>query len=435
MLHKIGVRRENKNKWERRVPLTPHHVQQLTSLHDLQIIVQPSEYRLFDEQHYISSGAQVREDLFQCDVILGVKEIPKELIEPGKTYLIFSHTIKGQSYNMDKLQRFIDQKCTLIDYECITDAAGRRLVFFGRHAGLAGMLETLYAMGKRLRAFNLDSPFNELRQAFQYKNLEEAKEHVATVGEKIRRQGLPQGILPFVAGFAGYGNVSHGAQEIFDLLPVVTVAPDDIANLPPGDGKVVYKVVFEEKDTVEPLDGPSSFTPQEYFEHPERFRSKFERYLPLLNILINGVYWDDRYPRLVSKDYVHKNAAEFRILVIGDVSCDINGSIELTGKITEPDASFYVYDPGQQDISDNPATPGIGIMAIDNLPAEFAGESSASFGDALLPYIAPLANEDFDRPFSKSELPREIKDAIIVYQGELTPNYSYLKEFLSIDAF
>ena len=430
MINRIGIRRENKNKWERRVPLTPEQVRQLVSDLQAQVIVQPSDHRIFDLQQYADAGARVSDDLSSCNVIMGVKEIPADLIQANKTFLIFSHTIKGQPYNMDKLQRFIKLNCTLIDYECIADAMGHRLVFFGRFAGIAGMLETLYAMGKRLHAFQLDSPFNELRQAFQYDNLKQARAHVKAVGEKIRRQGLPRDILPFVAGFAGYGSVSRGAQELFDLRPVVEIKPDEIADLPRGDGKVVYKVVFREEDTVEPLDGPRSFLPQEYFEHPERFRSKFATYLPFLNILINGIYWDDRYPRLVTKEYVHENADEFRILVIGDVSCDINGSIELTEKITEPDASFYVYEPRHGTISDNPATPGIGIMAIDNLPAGFPAEASASFGNALLPFMPALIEADFSLPFSECTLPEELKDAVIVYKGQLTPKYAYLQEFL-----
>jgi len=430
MLNRIGIRRENKNKWERRVPLTPNHVQQLCATTNALFAVQPSEHRIFELKQYENAGARVSEDLSPCDVIMGVKEVPIDLIEKNKVYLIFSHTIKGQPYNMDKLQQFIDLNCTLIDYECIADANGKRLVFFGRFAGLAGMLETLYAMGKRLHAFHLDSPFNELHQAFEYNDMEKAKAHVKAVGDKIRNLGLPRDILPFVAGFAGYGNVSRGAQEIFDLLPMVEVAPEEIAGLPPGDGKVVYKALFREKDTVEPLGGPRSFSPQEYFEHPERFRSKFEDYLPFLNILINGIYWDDRYPRLVTKKYVREHADEFRILVIGDVSCDINGSIELTEKITEPDASFYVYEPATGAISDNPATPGIGIMAIDNLPAEFAVEASGAFGDSLLPFMPALAAAAFKLPFEKCPLPPEIKNAVIVHRGELTPKYQHLQEFL-----
>jgi len=430
-MNRVGIRRENKNKWERRVPLTPEQVQQLRSTTAMQFVLQPSEHRIFDSELYKQAGAEIHDDLSSCNVIMGVKEIPLDLIQADKTYLIFSHTIKGQPYNMDKLRRFMELNCTLIDYECITDAAARRLVFFGRFAGLAGMLETLYAMGKRLHAFHLDSPFNELHQAFEYRNLEEAKAHVKAVGDKIRRQGLPRDILPFVAGFAGYGNVSRGAQEIFDLLPVIEVAPDEIAALPPGDGKVVYKAVFHEKDTVQPVDGSRSFAPQDYFDHPERFRSKFEDYLPLLNILINGIYWDDRYPRLVTKKYVQQKSEQFRILVIGDVSCDINGSIELTEKITEPDASFYVYDPKSGGISDNPATPGIGIMAIDNLPAEFAAEASEAFGASLLPFIPALAQADLNAPFEHCMLPEEIKNAAIVYRGALTPKYQYVQEYLN----
>ena len=431
MPNKLGIRRENKNKWERRVPLTPEHLHFLSSQLKTLVAVQPSEYRIFDSSQYVQVGARVGEDLSDCDIIMGVKEVPQALLQPNKVYLNFSHTIKGQAYNMGKLQRLLDLGCTLIDYECIVDSRGRRLVFFGHFAGLAGMIESLYAMGKRMQALAIDSPLNAMRQAFEYGGLTEAKAHVGAIGDEIRKNGLPESMRPFVVGFAGYGNVSQGAQEIYDLLPVEQVRPQDIATLPTGDGKVVYKVVFYEKDLVQPTTGAGEFDPQEYFQEPEKFQSIFDRYLPHLNILLNGIYWDDRYPRLVTKKFVRDHAKEFRILVIGDVSCDINGSIELTGKITEPDASFYVYQPATGAISDKPATPGIGIMAIDNLPAEFAAEASQAFGDALLPFMPPLINADFSASFEDCSLPPEIRKAVIVYNGRLTPKYSYLKEYLS----
>ncbi len=430
---RIGIRRENKNKWERRVPIIPAHVQQLFSQYNIRFVVQPSENRIFESSQYRAAGAEISEDLSRCDIIMGVKEVPVDLVQPNKIYLYFSHTLKGQPYNMPMLQRLLDLKCTLIDYEGIKDAEGRRLVFFGRFAGLAGMIDTLYTLGRRLQVSSIDTPFNAVRQAYAYQSLEEARDHIREIGEDIRKNGLPEELTPFVAGFTGYGNVSQGAQEIFDLLPVQEIRPQELASLPKGDGRVLYKVVFYERDIVESKSGNPSFEPKEYFESPERFRPVFDRWLPHLTVLVNGIYWEERYPRLVTKRFVREHFDSLRLRVIGDISCDINGSIEMTERVTEPDAPFFVYSPNAGAVVDDSA-PGIAVMAIDNLPAEFAAEASASFSEALKPFIGAIAEADYSLSFDQCMLPQEIKSAVIVYNGELTPKYDYLKDYLKQSA-
>jgi alpha-aminoadipic semialdehyde synthase len=146
----IGIRREDKNKWERRVPLTPAHVAQLIRDYTLRILIQPSTIRVFSDEEYTAAGAAVQEDLSPAGIVLAVKEIPVELLQPGKTYLFFSHTIKGQSYNMPLLRRLLELNCQLIDYERVVNEQNRRLIFFGEHAGMAGMIDTLSALGQRL---------------------------------------------------------------------------------------------------------------------------------------------------------------------------------------------------------------------------------------------------------------------------------------------
>ncbi len=426
---RIGIRRENKNKWERRVPIIPAHVRRLVSQYDIQFIVQPSENRIFESSQYRQAGAEISEDLSPCDIIMGVKEVPVDLLQADKVYLYFSHTLKGQAYNMPMLQRLLDLKCTLIDYEGVKDADGRRLVFFGRFAGLAGMIDTLYTLGRRLQAFSIETPFNAVRQAYAYSSLDEAKAHIREIGDDIRKNGLPQELTPFVVGFTGYGNVSQGAQEIFDLLPVREIRPQELASLPKGDGRVLYKVVFYEQDIVEPKSGAASFEATEYFQSPERFRPVFDRWLPHLTVLLNGIYWEERYPRLVTKKFLREHFDSLRLRVIGDISCDINGSIEMTEKVTEPDAPFFVYDAKAGGIVDDSA-PGIAVMAIDNLPAEFAAEASASFSEALMPFMGAIAGADYSLSFEQCTLPPEIKNAVIVYNGELTCKYEYLQNYL-----
>ncbi|MDD8026436.1 MAG: hypothetical protein PHI34_07970, partial [Acidobacteriota bacterium] len=226
MLNIIGVRREDKNPWERRAPLIPSHMRDLRQEHGLGFVVQPSTIRIFRDEDYRMEGVPVDENLKDCSVILAVKEVPIPLLEAGKTYLFFSHTIKGQTHNMPMLRRLMELGCTLIDYEKITDDQNRRLLFFGRQAGQAGMVDTLWALGRKLDAEGTANPFSGLLQTYHYTSLVEAKEEIAKVAHSIRTDGLPESLVPFICGFMGYGHVSQGAQEIFDLLPMEEVPPE-----------------------------------------------------------------------------------------------------------------------------------------------------------------------------------------------------------------
>ncbi|MCG3206777.1 MAG: hypothetical protein FOGNACKC_00376 [Anaerolineae bacterium] len=436
MTNTIGIRREDKNKWERRVPLTPTHVQQLIQQHGLNVVVQPSPIRALPNDAYGAAGANVQEDLSPADVVLAVKEIPVDLLLPNKTYLFFSHTIKGQSYNMPLLQKLLDLNCQLIDYERIVDEHNRRLIFFGRHAGLAGMIDTLHTLGQRLAAEGIDTPFNDIKLTYQYGDLATAQQAIRQAGRRIAEEGLPLQLTPLVVGVAGYGNVSRGAQEILDLLPTQTISPTELPALADeGQAKrnVIYKVIFKEIDTVEPLAEGQPFDLPEFFQHPERYRSQFEQYLPHLSVLVNCIYWDTPYPRLLTKDkarqmYTAGPAPKLR--VIGDISCDIEGGIEVTVKATHLDAPAFVWDPATDTAVDGVDGVGPVVMAVDNLPCELPIEASTSFGDGLLPLIPALAATDFSADFDSVALPPALKRATIVYHGQLTPDYAYLAEFL-----
>jgi len=426
----IGIRREDKNEWERRVPIIPAHIRKLEDV-DIRVCIQPQKNRAFADKEYLSAGAKVTEDIEPCPVILGVKEIPTSLLRPDKIYLYFSHTIKGQPYNMPMLQRLVDLKCTLIDYECIKDENGKRLVFFGRYAGLAGMIDALHILGKRLKQQGLNSPFEKIKPAYKYHDLEEAKSDIALVGKKISENGLPADIAPMVVGFAGYGHVSKGAQEIYDLLPVQQITPRELVSKKIKSDQLL-KVVFKEEDMVVPVDSSQSFSLQDYYEHPEKYESRFEKYLPFMTILLNGIYWENRYPRLVTKSFLKKYFAgeKQKLQIISDISCDINGSIECTEKTTIPDEPAFVYNPLTDTISDGIEGRGIIVLAVDNIPAELPRDSSAAFSEALWPFIPGIVNADLDQDFQNCNLPAEIKRAAILYKGQLTPAYRYLNEHL-----
>ncbi|RLC94767.1 MAG: hypothetical protein DRI77_10705 [Chloroflexi bacterium] len=432
----LGVRREDKNIWERRVPITPEHVRQLQEEHDIKVWVQPSEIRVFRDEEFVQAGARVEEDLSPCPVVLAVKEIPAHFFRPGHTYVFFAHVIKGQPYNMPMLSALLELGCQLIDYEKATDKQGRRLIFFGRHAGLAGMIDTLWALGQRLDWEGIPNPFSDLRQTRYYDGLDEAKAAVTAVGERIAREGLPEQITPLICGFAGYGNVFRGANEIIELLPVREVEPREVAAVSQSSDyarDVVYKVVFKEKHTVEPVPPDARFELQDYYDHPEKYRPVFNAYLPHLTLLVNCTYWEPKYPRLVTKADVKQLYGETeppRLHVIGDISCDIEGAIESTVKCTEPGDPVYVYDPFEDRAVDGFEGRGPVVLAVDILPSELPREASEYFGDVLMQYIPAIARADYSVPFEKLALPPEIKRAVIVYQGELTPDYRYLEEFL-----
>jgi alpha-aminoadipic semialdehyde synthase len=433
----IGLRREDINRWERRAPLTPREVARLVREEGLRVRVQPSDIRVFDDASYEEAGATVAEDLSPCDVIFAVKEIPPALILPGKVYAFFAHVVKGQAGNMAMLAALRERGCSLLDYERIVDAEGRRLVFFGRFAGLAGMVDTLWALGKRLAYERRETPFAALRAAWQYADLEDVRAAVKAVGERLAAGGVGEGLAPLLVAFAGYGNVSRGAQEILDLLPVKEISPAEVAATAGArkpSAKVVYKVVFKEEDMVEPRAEGAAFDLRDYYDYPAKYRPVLARYLPHLTVLVNCIYWDPRYPHFVSKrdlGALYRGEEAPRLRVLGDISCDVEGGIEATVKTTAPDSPIYVYDVGRGVAVDGVAGRGPVILAVYNLPAELPRDASAYFGRQLEPYAAPVARADWGAGFGAAELPAPVKAATILYRGEFTPPYQYLERYLS----
>jgi len=429
---KIAIRREDKNEWERRTPLTPAQVEELLA-RGIRVIVQPSEIRAFSEDDYRRAGATVSEDLSGVPVVLAVKEIPKDLFEQDATYVFFAHVIKGQAYNMPMLSRLLELNCTLIDYEKVTDEQGRRLIFFGRHAGLAGMLDSLWALGRRLEAEGFQTPFASINPTHRYADLEDAKRAIREAGAEISRSGLPAELDPMVFGFAGYGNVSRGAQEIFDLLPHREVGPQELSNITAGAKQgPLFKTVFYEKHMVRPREQGHAFELQDYFDNPERYEGVFEQYLPHLTVLMNCIYWTADYPRLVTRKQLERlwSGPRPRLRVLGDVSCDVEGALECTLKCTEPDDPVFVYHVAEGKITSGVDGVGPVVLAVDNLPCELPVESSHDFGSALAPFIPAIAGADYSVPFEELDLPAPVKRAVISHRGKLAPEYTYLKEHL-----
>lgn len=430
----IGIRHEEKYPMEKRAPLTPHHIKQLIKSKKLDFVVQSSPKRIFSDQEYLDAGARIADNLDDCAVIMGVKEVSISELQANKTYVFFSHVSKGQPYNMPMLEQLMKLNCNLIDYEKITDEQGKRLIFFGYYAGLAGMIDTLWSLGLRLKEYGYDTPFLKIRQAYHYDSLEEAKKVISEVGQEIAETGLPKELCPFTIGFTGYGNVSQGAQEILGLLPVKEISPDKLIGLKTRtqtSNHLIYKVIFKASDISAHSKG-ESFDRDDYYTHPENYHNTFERYIPHLTVLTNCMYWDPRYPKIVTKDYLERafSAGRPKLTVIGDITCDPNGSIEITHKGTSIKDPVFVYNPFTRKPTMGHTGEGMLVMAVDILPSELPRDSSEGFSNALMNFVKPIADCDFDDHFEYLDLPKAIKKALILHKGELTPDFKYIENYL-----
>ncbi|OGD24479.1 MAG: hypothetical protein A2Y69_00595 [Candidatus Aminicenantes bacterium RBG_13_59_9] len=433
----IGIGREEKNIWERRVPLIPVHVGELIRDQQLDIRVQTSPNRIFPDGDFRREGAKIVDDLSSCSLILAIKEIPIPHLEKGKAYVFFTHTTKGQSHNMPLLKKMVELGCTMIDYEKIVNEKGQRLLFFGRQAGEAGMVETLWSLGQRLNVEGMrNNPFSTLRQTYAYPSLAAAKEDIQKVGSQIQEKGLDPSLVPLVCGFTGYGHVSQGAQEIFELLPFEEIPPaalEAFFKAKNFSANKLYKVVFKEGDMVEPKAKGAAFDLQDYYDHPEKYKPVFDSHVPYLTILVNCIFWSPKYPKYVTKEFLKRlygGPAAPRLRVVGDITCDIDGSMECTVKATEPDMPSFIYDPFQDVARDGFVGRGPVVMAVDNLPAEIPLESSVFFSGALKGFVPGIAAADFSGSLADCRLPDPIRRAVILFRGQFTPEYEYMKSYI-----
>ena len=430
-MNTIGIRIENRYEHEKRVPIVPKHVKRLIA-QEILVLIESSSKRIFADAEFSQVGAKVTNDISSAPVIFGVKEVPIPNLLPDKTYIFFSHVIKGQAYNMPMLKKMMELNCTLIDYEKITDEFNKRIIFFGKYAGLAGMINTLWTLGKRMERQGIHNPFERLKQCHRYQSLREAKNVISEIGFDIMRHGLPAPLTPLVFGITGYGNVSSGAQEILHMLPVKEISPDELlmlGSMNPPSANIVYKVDFKEKHMVRHKYEEGFFDLQDYYQNPQNYESNFDQYVPLLSVLVHGSYWDTPYPRIMTKSLIKELSRDpdLRLKVIGDISCDIQGGVEFTMKATEISDPVFVYHPETEEYTMGFDGEGIPIMSVDILPSELPRDASESFSDALFPFAQAIAKADFSKSFQEVELPAALKRATILYHGQLTENFKYLE--------
>ena len=397
---KIGIIKEGKTPPDSRVPITPKQVAAINQRSDVQIVVHPSPSRCYSDDEYLEAGVEVTENLSDCDVLMGVKEVPIDQLVPNKTYFFFSHTIKKQSYNRNLLQAAIDKNIRLIDYEVLTNERGQRLIAFGRWAGIVGAHNGLMTYSNRTKAFDLP-------QMNSFKDF-------ATAKDFYQKVSLP----PMKIVLTGTGRVASGSVEVLEAMGIRRVSPSDFVSNKYEDA------VFTQLDCVNYAarkDG-SAFDLQDFFNDPAAYQSIFEPYTKAADLMINGIYWDNAAPAFFTKEEM--KAADFSIKVIADVTCDIApvSSIPSTLFAATIASPVFGYDVNTEQATEPYQTQTVDMMTIDNLPNELPRDASQNFGEQ---FMASILDELLQ---VESDV---IRRANITRNGDLTKEFEYLRDYLN----
>lgn len=452
MKYPVAIRREDLSKTgEKRVAVTPE-LSRLITRSGHRLLVQPAQHpesgelkRAFPDEAYAAVGAEISEDISAARIVFGLKEVETAQLMPDKTWLMFSHTHKGQKKNRPMLRALMAQRATLIDYELIANAAGQRmLTAFTYVAGYAGMIDSLWALGQRYAQQGISHPLQRIPQAIETEDLEQIKTMLREVGEEIRREGTPPGLPPLIAIFLGSGKTSTGAQSIYDLLPVQEISPEELPEVfLRGSRHAVYKLVLDIPQMFRPRPGTAAEQIEDdaaalrkhYMAHPGEFESNMEAFFPYASLWMNCVLWSPRFPQLISRaDAARWYAQHQTLAVIGDISCDPEGAIGFSRE-TWIDHPVFVYDPFSDAEQPSPDMPGIVVMAIANLPCEFSADASAWFSRDLEPWLPAILHADYEaESVEQSGLPEELRRAVILWKGQFSAAYAYMAEFLQTEA-
>jgi alpha-aminoadipic semialdehyde synthase len=429
----VGIIRETKGH-EHRAPLVPSDVEWLID-RGISVEVESSPDRVFSDDEYKKVGARIVERAGAASLLLGIKEPRVHDLLSNRTYMVFSHTAKGQTHNMPLLKACLKKKITLIDYEKIVDLYGTRLVYFGRFAGICGIVDSIHYLGKKLLFKGTENPFARIRPAHEYKSLKDIKLSFEGIAEIIRKKGFLKELSPFIVGITGHGNVSRGVQEILDLFSPVEIHPKDMMEFVQHQRKQrhrFYKIVFLREEKFRAKDG-KGFYFEEYLNHPGKFESNLDQYIPYINMLIHTAYWDSRYPRLVPKKMIKRLAKKdpFRLELIGDLSCDIDGSIEITYRTTSREKPTFTYNPLKGKFKDGLKSEGVTVLAVDNLPAELPRDASDDFSGLIRDYVYQIAAHGIKNITMHMAIPAEIRNAVVTQDGKLTKEAAYLKKYIS----
>ncbi len=399
---RIGILREGKNPPDPRVPLTPAQCALVAQqIPGASVVVQASPHRCFTDAEYQSAGITVVENLSDCDVLLGVKEVPVANLLEGKTYLFFSHTKKAQPYNQPLMRALIEKKIRMVDYECLTNKNGDRLLGFGTWAGIVGAHNGLKTWGQRTGELDLPAAYD----VHDWSALQELYKTVS----------LP----PIKMVLTGSGRVATGVREVMEDLNIREVSPADFLE------NTYSEAVFTH------LKGGSLYTRRsgggydrnEFHARPELYDCLFPPYAKAADILFNGIYWDSKIPRLFSKEAVQ--SPNWKTAVIADITCDTGGSVPINLGATIIADPVYGVDKASGEktapYQNNSGT--IDLMAVDTLPAELPRDASEYFGEFLLKDVLPRLAQEGDEAIDRGT---------ICAAGELMPQFGYLAEYAGL---
>ena len=394
---RIGLIREGKIPADNRVALTPAQCKWIfKNSSDIEIVAQTSNTRCFSDKEFLSAGVVVKENLDDCDILIGIKEVPLAELISGKTYLFFSHTKKKQPQNQKLLRAILDKKIRLIDFECLEHEDGQRIIGFGFFAGVVGSHNGMMAYGNRTGLFTLDRVYKQ--RSFR---------------ELIHNYfGLR---LPNVKiAVTGSGRVAHGILEVMNLMGIHEVEPDDYLKRRfsyPVYTQLKGAELYKEKNS-------GGYSREDFHLHPEKYECRFLPYAAQTDILMNGVYWERNVPRLFEKEHV--SSENFIIQTIADITDDIWGSVPIN--IGDQTIEDPIY--GVDKISLEKTVPylktSIDIMAVGNLPNELPRDASRYFGEQLIKHVLE------DLVGNSSDI---IERATMTRDGKLTKYFGYLQDY------
>ena len=396
---KLGIIREGKTPPDKRVPFSPSQCVEILKKFDIDLVIQPSPIRAFTDEEYKKLGIKLQEDLSDCDILMGVKEVNiKDLME-GKHYFFFSHTIKKQPYNADLLKAFLEKKIQITDYETLTYKKGGRILGFGRYAGIVGAYNGLLAWGKRNGSY-------ELKPANQCVDFEEIK-------LELKKVVLGDAKIVLTGG----GRVAQGAIEIIDEIKVPSVNSSDFIF------QEFHTPIYTQlhcENLYKNRTG-KDFNLEHFFANPEEYKSRFRKFTEIADIFISCHYWDHNADVLFNEE--DTQSEKFNLKVIADITCDIKGSIPTTIRPSTIDNPIYGYNPETSEEGAPFSPTNITIMAVDNLPCELPRDASVDFGTALIKNIIPALTGDDSTSI--------INRASITKNGQLNRGYEYLEDYAS----
>jgi alanine dehydrogenase len=397
---KFGIIKERKNPPDRRVVFTPEELVRLQTEHpEAHVKVEHSDIRVFSDEAYSSLGIEVATDMTDCDVLFGVKEIPVDALIPNKKYFFFSHTIKKQVHNRKLLQAILEKNIELYDHETIVDSNNRRLIGFGRYAGIVGAYNGLRGFGIKYELFSIPKA--------------ETLKGKAELIEKLKRQILPN--IKIV--LSGHGKVGMGAKEILDGIKIKEVNVDDFLN------KVYTEPVYTQIDVLDynkRLDG-QVFDNQDFYKNPTEYTSDFGRFTKVADVYMAGHFHGNDAPDILTREMLQ--ASDCKIKVVADISCDVDGPIACTIKASTIADPFFGYLASEN--KEVPFThPGsVMVMSVDNLPCELPKDASEGFGEMFMEHVIPaFFNGDKDGILSRAKMTEN---------GKLTERFEYLQDYVN----